>query len=992
MQVLNLLTLISIYLFITVILTVFFAVYALVNGRSKPAVTFSLMCLFIAVYVFGYVMELNSQSLGEMQFWNQIQYIGIPFFPALLLILSLQYAKKRRYLKPALIVLMFAVAAFNFIAHFTNSYHHLFYTEYVYQVTGPFPVMSLIKGPLYIVQAAFSLFCMAASAFLFIRPLRFSEREERNSLILALSAAILPCIGALMIAWNTLSLGLDYGAFISPISCLLLLISIFKFQFLNLKPLVYRRVFEGSSNGIIVLKDYMIADFNRAAAGIFPELKKSSLYKNIFSHLGIYEPLVSAIAERKEEQIEVRLGDKSRYYYITVSDIVKNRGSSGLLIFLTDITRNIEIMKAVEKSEQKNRLLLTQMRQGLLVCEMTYTGGERDFICIDENPTFESITGFKRQEILGNSIFKLYPDMRDKLFTRFEDVCLTGRSQQAEYLLPEKGNYFDIVLYSPQPRQFAMIVSDITERKEMYEMMKDQRAVLTAIAKASGEMLSNRGLMSALAEGMKLVGLSTDADKVSLYINRYDKEQLKFIASHEIEWDGKSGEANLNPAALQSFSLEELDDFTRSLAAGRPFTNLVVSLPKSGFKEFFETNRIKSYLIFPLFSEKNLWGFIAFYNCKAAKVWKNSEISVLSLFADAMSGAVERHSFEKKIEVLSYHDQLTGLYNRRFFEEETERLDTKRNLPLTVIIADVNGLKLTNDAFGHFLGDKLLKKAADVFCTECRADDIIARIGGDEFSILLPKTDSREALRIIRRIQSAILEDTTENIILSISFGYSTKYEPEEAMIEVIKKAEDHMYNNKLSESLKIRSRTLEIIKKKLYGKNEREQKHSERVGKLCREIGKAMSMNPIQLKELETAGMLHDIGKIAVEDRILNKEEELDQSEMLKIRRHAEIGYHILSSVGELAQVAHYVLAHQERWDGTGYPKQLKGHGIPVQSRIIAIADAYDAMTTPSPFRKPISEEEAAQELKNNAGRQFDPEIVKVFLEKVLHLPGTEE
>ncbi len=988
----NLLNSISVYLFVAVVLTAFLAIYAIANGRSKPACSFAVMCLLISIYVFGYMMELNSRDAASALFWNQIQYLGLPFFPAMLLILSMQYAKKERYLKPGYIVLFLVVPVFVFLIHLTNGYHHLFYSEIVYRSGGPLRVLIFGRGVLYYVQPAFVFFSLFWSVALILGKFRITEKVERKSLLLTLPAAILPCIGMVMIAFNAFSLDLDFAAIMSPVSCLLLMVSVFKFQFLNLKPLVYRRVFESSGNGVIVLRDNMIIDFNEAAAGIFSELGKHALHKNIFCVLGIYEPLLLAVAEKKEEQIEVRRENKSRYYYINVSNIVENRVSSGLLIILTEITRNIEIMKVLEKSEQKNRLLLTQMRQGLLVCKMVNPGGERDFICIDDNPAFEAITGFKKQDILGGSIFKLYPDMRDKLFMRFEDICLTGRSYQVEYRLREKGKYFDIVLYSPQPRQFAMIVSDITERKEMYEVLKEQRTVLTAIAKANGEMLSNRGLMGALAEGLRLVGLSTEADNVSLYVNRYDGEQRRFTASHQIAWSGETGEISLNHAYLQSFFLEETDDFAHCLAAGKPFSNLAASMPESGLKNFFEANQIKSYLVFPLFAEKSLWGFIAFYNCKAAKIWTSSEISVLTLFAGAMSGAVERHSFEKKIEDLSYHDQLTGLYNRRFFEEEMQRLDTRRNYPLTVIIADVNGLKLTNDAFGHFLGDKLLQKASDVFRSGCRADDIIARIGGDEFSILLPKTDSREAQRIIRRIQNTIAEDSTENIILSVSFGHSTKYEPEESMIDVIKKAEDHMYNNKLTEGIKIRSRTLEIIKKKLYGKNEREQRHSERVRKLCGEIGKAMQMNPLQLKELKTAGMLHDIGKVAVEDRILNKEAELDQNETLKIRRHAEIGYHILSSVGELAQIAHFVLAHQERWDGTGYPKQLKGDDIPIQSRIIAIADAFDAMTSPSPFREPKSEAEAVRELEKNAGYQFDPAIVEIFLQQVLNRPISED
>ena len=985
------LTTISLYLLISVLLTAFFAIYSLLNRKTKFSLAFSLMCFMISIYVFGYVMELNSQDISGMLFWNNIQYLGLPFFPALWLIFSIKYTQKERYLKPLVIAGIFVVPVFEFIFHFTNEAHHLFYASTRLVDNGFFPVMYLEKGPLYYIQALFFGACMVIAAIFILNKYKNSSKKEYSSNILAVIASFLPCIGLLLIAVDAGSLGLDYGAVFFPASCLLLLISILKYQFLNLKPLAMSKVYESTNNGIIVLDENNIIDFNPAAADIFEELDKHAISQSFYAVLGMYEPLLDAVTEKKEEQIEIRKNGVSRYYYATVSDIIiDGQYAGGSIITLTDFTKNVEMVKELEKSEQKNRLLITQMKQGLLVCELLpdEDGEPGNFICIDVNPYFEALTGLKRKDILGRPLFQIYKDKVDAWRDRFVQVTITGRPYQTEYYFEDRDKHFEVVLYSPQPRQFAMILSDITERKEVYNLLKKQRMILGAIARASGEMLTNRGLMSALAEGIRQVGFAAGVDRVSLYENRYEPGKLQFAACHKIEWDAKIGEVNMNPAAFREFSLEQADDFTRALAAGKPFSNTIKNLSKSHARTMLEEANVKSYLILPLYCEKNFWGFLAFYDCNITRLWPDSEIGVLQLFADAVVGAVERNTFEKRIEVLSYHDQLTGLYNRRFFEEEILRLDTKRNFPVTVVIADVNGLKLTNDAFGHFLGDKLLQKAADVFKKECRADDIIARTGGDEFAILLPKTDSREAMRIVQRIQNAITQDTSENMILSISFGFSTKYETEEDMVEVIKKAEDHMYNNKLSESMKIRSKTLEIIKKKLYGKNEREQRHSDRVSQLCRDIGIAMQMNQTQLEELETAGLLHDIGKIAIEERILNKESKLDHTEMAKMRRHAEIGYHILSSVSELAQVAHYVLAHQERWDGTGYPKQLKGDGIPIQSRIIAIADAYDAMTSVSPFRDAINPEDAVMEILNYAGLQFDPDIVRIFVEKVLNYP----
>lgn len=989
------LTTISFYLLISVLLTVFYAIYSLLNRKSNLSLAFSIMCLLISIYLFGYVMELNSQDLSGMLFWNNFQYFGLPFFPALWLIFSIKYTQKEQYLKPPVIAGIFVVPVFDFMMHLTNGAHHLFYASTRFMDNGLFPVMYLEKGPLYYIQPIFFGACLLISAFFILNRYKHSSKKEHSSNILAVISSLLPCIGLVLISVNAWSLGIDYAAIFFPVSCLLLLVSIFKYQFLNLKPLAMSKVYESTNNGIIILDGSNIIDFNPMAAGIFEELNKDAISHSFYAVLGMYEPLLDAVTQKKEEQIEIRKDEASRYYYVRVSDInIDGQYAGGSIITLTDITKNVEMVKELEKSEQKNRLLITQMKQGLLVCELLPDeNGEPDiFICIDANPYFETLTGLKRKDVLGRPLFEIYPDKMKAWYNRFVQVTITGKPYQTEYYFDERDKHFEVVLYSPQPRQFAMILSDITERKEVYNLLKKQRMILAAIARASSGMLANRGLMSALAEGIKQVGIAAGVDRVSLYESQYELSTLKFAACHKIEWDAKSGEPSMNPAALKEFPLEQLDEFTRALAAGKPFSNIVSNLPESCAKTMLEETNVKSYLILPLYCEKNFWGFIAFYDCNTARLWPDSEIGILLLFANAIVGAVERNTFEKRIEILSYHDQLTDLYNRRFFEEEINRLDTKRNLPVTVVIADVNGLKLTNDAFGHFVGDKLLQKSADVFKKECRADDIIARIGGDEFAILLPKTDSREAMRIVRRIQEAVTQDASENMILSISFGFSTKYETEEEMIEVIKKAEDHMYNNKLTESIKIRSRTLEIIKKKLYGKNEREQRHSERVSQLCRDIGIEMHMNQTQLDELETAGLLHDIGKIAIEERILNKESELDHTEMAKMRRHAEIGYHILSSVSELTQVAHYVLAHQERWDGTGYPKQLQGESIPIQSRIIAIADAFDAMTSVSPFRDAINTEDAVLEILNNAGLQFDPDIVKIFIEKVLNCPALNQ
>lgn len=354
-------------------------------------------------------------------------------------------------------------------------------------------------------------------------------------------------------------------------------------------------------------------------------------------------------------------------------------------------------------------------------------------------------------------------------------------------------------------------------------------------------------------------------------------------------------------------------------------------------------------------------------------------------FALIVDDITERKKYLDEITYLSFHDHLTGLYNRGFMETELTRLDTKRNLPLSIIMGDVNGLKLINDTFGHKTGDELLKKVAMILKTTCRNDDIIARLGGDEFALILPKTGEAEAQKLIERILAAAKEQKVKNIDISISFGLATKTDITQNKDMITKKAEDKMYNNKLFDGSNYRGKVIDNVIQVVNKKSPREEAHSKRVSDLCVAMGKELGMTEAEINTLEKFGLLHDIGKIAIADEILNKPEQLTEREYFEIKRHSEVGFRILSTVNDMLEIANYVLYHHERWDGKGYPKGLKGDTIPLVSRICTIADAYDAMTSDRSYRPAMTHEYAIEELKKNKGTQFDPELVDIFISKVL-------
>lgn len=350
---------------------------------------------------------------------------------------------------------------------------------------------------------------------------------------------------------------------------------------------------------------------------------------------------------------------------------------------------------------------------------------------------------------------------------------------------------------------------------------------------------------------------------------------------------------------------------------------------------------------------------------------------------------IEQKERQNRIEYLSYRDQLTGLYNRRFYEEELKRLNTERNLPISIIMGDVNGLKLVNDAFGHEKGDEFLLKAASAIRRACRTEDIVARWGGDEFIILLPKTKTEEAGIIVKRIKELYANEQVNAVRVSIAFGWETKRNADEDILKVLKNAEDYMYKHKIMENEGQRDKTITAIIQTLHKKNPGEQKHAHRVSELCQSIGQAMGLSDSEVSQLKVVGQYHDIGKIALEESVLNKPGTLTEQERDEIERHPDVGFRILNSSHDMAEVADCILAHHERWDGTGYPKGLIGEAIPRAARIIALAESYEAMTGARPYREALSEKEVFAEIQGNSGTQFDPEITRIFLEKVLRVRG---
>lgn len=348
----------------------------------------------------------------------------------------------------------------------------------------------------------------------------------------------------------------------------------------------------------------------------------------------------------------------------------------------------------------------------------------------------------------------------------------------------------------------------------------------------------------------------------------------------------------------------------------------------------------------------------------------------------------ERVKIEKEIEYMRCHDPLTGLYNTGFMQEEIKRLDVERNLPFSIIYGDLNSLKLTNDVYGHDTGDDLIKQTAEAIKRSCREDDIIARVGGDEFIILLPATSELDADSVLNRIINEVGKVKVKAVSAGIALGKSTKINIGDSINAVLKNAEEKMYESKSTMTSKNHRDQLSSILDELHERSEREKIHSQNVSDLCEKIAAALDLTNEEKRRVRDAGYYHDIGKIILDEDILNNLGNLQEEEYETMRKHTIVGYRILNLYNETMDIAVGALDHHEQWDGLGYPKGLKKDEISLLGRIIAVAESYDFRTNPYSNSK-ISIEEAIEEIREDAGKRFDPMVVDAFVKVVEQTKG---
>ena len=642
--------------------------------------------------------------------------------------------------------------------------------------------------------------------------------------------------------------------------------------------------------------------------------------------------ILTAIATNSNARIEYRLLHANGHYVWLESVISPILDDNGIVTGGIFVSRDINARKLSEEALRAREEELRQLTDNMLDTVIkTDDQGRIQYSSMSWSPSLKGTLGYDPENLTGKSIFDLvHPDDRAAAMTSFQAGLSTGAGRMEFRIRHADGHYLWMesvgkALLDDQGRVVGAIFGnrDITERKQAEEKLRRTASELQTVFRALPDLY-----------------FRLSADGAFLDVQAGQAGDL-FIPKEVLL--GKR---------IQDVSFRFGQLFQRAIAQVLQKRTLVIveyTITVSGDKKFFEAR------------------FLPLLEDQVVVVVRN---------------ITERKQAEERLKYLSFHDMLTGIYNRSYFEEELKRLDTKRQTPLSIIMGDVNGLKIVNDTFGHQAGDKLLIDAAAILKDICRKEDIVCRFGGDEFAILLPKTKKETALRICNRIRKVCAKIEQDMIPIRFALGAATRDDPDQTFDVVLREAENMMYRDKPLDSRGTRYSMITSFQRALADKSAESLDHGRRLQDLVTEMGSKIGLPDKERGELVLLAALHDIGQIAIPSNILMKPCCLTENEWELIKRHPEIGERIVRSVPDLFGIAEAILSHHERWDGTGYPQGLQGKQIPLLSRILALADTYDVLTNGRPYKKAVNPREAVEEIKKCAGTQFDPELVNIFVE----------
>ena len=602
---------------------------------------------------------------------------------------------------------------------------------------------------------------------------------------------------------------------------------------------------------------------------------------------------------------------------------------------------------------------------------------------LDIFPEFQSIWQEEREEIRSAGVKMFVPLMNKGKLVAV--LAITERRDEKLYTVED----IDLLEF------ITAKVAASMEKEYLHKRLREQDEEITLVNRLTSIITSSvsiQVIFEGFAEELKKV---VDVDWATIAL--IDGNELYFLAlSSTIGSAWQTGERiPLEGTATELACRERQAVYEPDLKRHHRFWTWESHLQQG----------VRSVVYLPLsVTDRTIGGLIL--ASRKPNAYSRRQIKLLEKVALQISAPIENAQLYARLEQRSRIDGLTGLFNRRHFEERLKEEVSRHSRygeVFSIFMLDLDNFKTYNDTYGHPAGDILLSQIGKIIKSSVRNVDQAFRYGGDEFAVILPRTAGDDAYVVAERVRGQIAgEMEKRKVAVTCSIGLASYPTDGAVADELVDVADNALYyakragGNRIFLSSKILAEplddggihakrnglsavyalvsTVETRDPYIYG-------HSRKVNTYAVALAEAIGLSPDEVSKVSTAALLHDIGKIGIPDKVLNKKGKLNEEDWEAIKAHPRLGANIVGNIPNLVPCVSSILHHHERWDGGGYPEGLKGEEIPIEARILAIADSFEAMTSARPYRPALSLEEVIKELQKGAGIQFDPKLVEVFI-----------
>ncbi len=555
-------------------------------------------------------------------------------------------------------------------------------------------------------------------------------------------------------------------------------------------------------------------------------------------------------------------------------------------------------------------------------------------------------------------------------------------------------------------RQIAVVI----ENARLYEREQQERQRAEALSGVLTTAASNLGLKKVLVKICQTVVDLSVGDRCSVFVTGEDGRLMPMMSLGMEDREAWERFRNAQNLAGERASSPELRQFYGNLVnITEPVVMEDVRTAKLMPSWWMKAFNVKSLVHYPLRIQDRTIGLLSVDSFRQQVHFPKEEIETLAAIAKQAAVVIENARLHEQLQQQAITDHITGLFNHRYMfqrlDEEFARAERTKGT-FAVMMMDLDEFKDINDTYGHLEGDEALRFTGHLLRQTLRTADIIGRYGGDEFVAILPDTTREQAEEVAERLMTTLAEipfhaeSLGEDVRLAASIGFAAYPQDCTGQEELLLLADTALYEAKrlggnralpvnAPEATAFASQSpgfhaLEGLLNAIANKDPYTRRHCEDNVRYVDLMADRFRLSPEARESLRKAALLHDVGKIAIPDQTLLKPGPLDADEWEMMQQHVRFGEMIVKGVSQLSDAVEPIATHHERFDGTGYPRGLKGKNIPLLGRILAVVDAYSAMTLDRPYRKALTEAAAIQELRNGAGTQFDPKVVEAFLESL--------